>query len=247
MAVDKQEAHARYTQKIDELNRAMVFEYSAVRKAGNPAMTLKNPNHLAYVLSQYSLFPKYIASFLKQARDKAKEAGWDSVSGELTRNLGEELGTETDGVPHYKMLVRGFRDELGADISGILSAPATYRFLNEMRSYIRDHSLERAIGSIYACESSAVPELEIVMDLVNSLSMQTRGSELSETGMLRNFFNMHLNIWEPGHEKGLRTASGVYVVQSEQLECFEQGFRKVMESMDAWWNSMTIKALELGE
>ena len=45
----------------------------------------------AYVVEQYTFFPRAIVGLLCAARDAAREQGWQELDVELTRNLGEEL------------------------------------------------------------------------------------------------------------------------------------------------------------
>ncbi len=54
---------------------------------------------------------------------------------------------------------------------------------------------------------------------------------------LVKFFDMHLAVWEPGHEIFLRKASYKYL-SPESYGLFEEGFKTVMQIMDTWWNGL---------
>jgi len=208
------------------LNKAMTEEYVAVNKDTNPiAKTELSKDQLEYVIGQYSIFPKNITSFLYEAREKARQAGWKDADIELTRNLGEELGTETNGVPHYKWLLNCVKADFDLDLSGIKPSPSTNAFIESMTAAMANPQPSYVMGAIYACESSAVPELKIVRDIA---------SPIPEDGKLKGFFERHINNFEIGHEDKLRRACEPHVSE----EPFEQGFRDVMEIMDEWWNGL---------
>jgi len=217
------------TDLMEMLNKAMMDEYVAVNKDKNPiANASLNKEQVEYVIGQYTIFPKNITSFLYSAREKARDARWRDVDVELTRNLGEELGTETDCVPHYDWLLGSVKADFDLDLSGTIPSLSTNAFVKIMTSAMAK-SPSYVMGAIYACESSAVPELKIVRELV---------SPLPKNSQLEVFFARHIGDFEVGHENKLRSACEFYVTTKEQ---FEQGFREVMQSMDDWWNGMYLE------
>ena len=56
--------------------------------------------------------------------------------------------------------------------------------------------------------------------------------------MLKSFFDMHISVWEPGHEQELYKACKNYVKTKEDLEEFEKGFKEVLSTMDVWWTGL---------
>ncbi|PIN74548.1 hypothetical protein COV18_06635 [Candidatus Woesearchaeota archaeon CG10_big_fil_rev_8_21_14_0_10_37_12] len=227
-----------------KLKTAMNDEYLAVNREKNPFA--KNLNELSaaqltYALGQYTIFPKNIVSFLSSVRDSARVTGWTEVDNELTRNIGEELGTETAGTTHYNMLVTGLAEGIDSllerNFRELAASPATQAFVDGIRSNTLDSRLAYAVGTAYALESSAVPELVIVQDAVNQLFKKVTGKPMQE-GKLREFFRRHLDVWEPGHEDGLRNASANYITSGQSKQEFEEGFRNTMATMDAWWTCL---------
>lgn len=99
-------------------------------------------------------------------------------------------------------------------------------------------SPEFTIGAIYACECTAVPELIIVKTLVNQLSVQKNGKEMSELGKLDGFFKMHLETWGPGHRDELKKACQNYFTTEKSILDFEKGFEATMQTMDKWWSGL---------
>lgn len=261
-----------FAELVESLNASMIEDYVAVNKQNNPIAIAMQSVHsseqehlqqLCWAVEQYSYFPKYISSFLSMAKDAASNAGWDSAAAELERNIGEERGSRTNGITHYNMLLNGLRDEIGLTIPAYDMCSATRAFKQEMTDCFtaskmlkpetsetqittREHFVEYAMGAIYANESTAIPELEIVIDIVNQLAIKKTGAQIKYDGTLAKFFDGHLNVWEPGHESGLREAIQPYMSKEGQ-DHFESGFRDVMQIMDRWWNGMHSELSELLE
>jgi len=234
--------------ELSRLSKLMITNHSAVSQDKNPvAQDLKNLTdaQLEQILFQYTIFPRNIVNFLCSVRDIAKSVGWESISTELTRNMGEELGTETDGVTHYEVLISGLSDELGVDLSESLRrlspSNATEKFISAIIKCITHKNAAYSVGVVYALECSAVPELYIVRDAINELILRKKGRTMS-TPLLTNFFKGHLGEWEPGHEEGLRKTIGEYMVFESHTNDFSAGFEAVMDAMDIWWDGLYSEA-----
>lgn len=173
--------------------------------------------------------------------------GWKTVGEELERNISEEYGSKTEGVPHYDMLVKGLSSELGNDLGYAPAAdlekklrsleplPAMSQFLTHIPQIVGNEDPLYALGGTYALEASAVPELVIVRMAVSKLIQNSTGIPMARDGYLGKFFDAHLRVWEPGHEEGLRVTSAVYLNAPETAKSFEAGFREVMRTMDEMW------------
>lgn len=244
------ETHKQY---LAELRRIMRHEYLSVNRKANPVsvnLAETTPNQLMHVLGQYTLFPKKIVSFLRGAQEVAGNNKWQSVHEELERNIGEEQGSQTDGVPHYDMLVKGISEELGPDLGyapvidlenklrSLEVSPAIYKFLTRMPEIVENKDPAYAIGGTYALESSAVPELVIVREALEKVINKVTGFPMARDGYLGKFFGAHLKVWEPGHEEGLRNASEAYITTPEMRAKFEEGFRDTMGAMDLMWTEL---------
>lgn len=228
-----------FEQLIDDLNTAMIAGYVAVNKNANPIAVrapLLTAEQLGCALGQYSIFPKNIVYFLGSARSIARNEGWTDVANELTRNISQELGSGNNNEAHYAMLVRGAKDALGVDISDVLPGAATCGFVANMGAIMNSKTPAYVAGATYALESSAVPELRIVMDLTDKLSERLTGSHLKD-GDLKRFFAMHLGEWEPSHEDNLRKTLANHIGPSDYAS-FKTGFHDVMKTMDVWWNGL---------
>jgi len=227
-----------YDELMERLQTAMMNDYVAVHQGKNPlSINLPNisTNQLAYQLGQYVLFPRHIVLFLSAAQEKAKNAGWADVVSELERNIDQELGSETDGKPHYDLLIEGVNERLGIDLRRVKPSGATIQFTDNMLRATRSDDVSYVLGGTYATECSAVPELRIVVRAVKELFKRKESGELGP--LLTVFFRKHLGDWEPSHEGLLREHLADYITPN-QYTPFEQGFRQVMSTMDTWWNGI---------
>ena len=109
------ETHKQY---LSELREIMRYGYFSLNRKANPVsvhLAGTTQDQLMHILGQYTLFPKNIVSFLRKAQGVAGTNKWQLVYEELERNIGEEQGSQTEGVPHYDILVKGISDELEPD------------------------------------------------------------------------------------------------------------------------------------
>ena len=237
------------TEILGSLKRSMHEDHVAVNQVKNPVALRLNDltgKQLEYIIAQYSTFPRRIVEFLYAARDSAREKGWSAIDAELTRNMGEELGTETDGVSHYEMLVGGIAEatetSMYKKLKGLAPSQATKIFLDKVKLAVSHSETACALGATYALESSAVPELIIVKDILTTLFKKTGQGAIR--GELKIFFNKHLQDWEPGHEAGLYRGIPLYL-NTPEMVLFSEGFESVMAAMDTWWTELCGEATRL--
>lgn len=245
---------------IDQLSAALRDHYVCVSPERNPiALELPKLNirQTEHVVLQYAFFPCRIVPLLLLGRDVARKAGWTEVANELTRNLGEELGTETNGEPHSELLMRGLESALGLSPRTTDLQPATRTFLQTMNAImpptVLDHepglpTVATIVGAAYALEASAIPELEIVWSLILhfiDLRPSLRGEE--SLSLLEWFFDEHKNHWEYEHHQCLNKAVRGWIEDEPAAAHFRLGFHQVMRAMDRWWRELHIEISKLGE
>ena len=232
----------QYNAMLDSVKEKMTM-YVAVSHDKNPVaqrLSKLNEQQLDFVVGQYCIFPRTIVSMLGTARDSLA-ASMPAVSVELERNIGEETGTETDGKTHYEILTKAIDDTLGLKIKQTMPTKSTKAFVSGMRSALADGNAEYIFGAVYALETTAIPELEIVRKVVE------KGASLKEKGLteqMRDFFDTHINDFEIGHQEGLRDAGRDYIDMtkpSAKTDCI-RGFEQVMKTMDEWWTSLAHEA-----
>lgn len=227
-----------FDELLKYLNQLMVEKYVAVDNQKNPivqSLYKASFSQLVYVIRQYSIFPKELVSFTKSARSKALEANWLEVARELQENIAEELGSSTQGISHYDLLAEGLEEGLNLLIKNTEPSIATLHLLESMQE-VCSREAAYVFGAMYAIEATSIPELTIVMRIVEQLI------EGSMPDNLRYFFDMHLNEWEPEHEKDLRETLACYI-NSTSFQQFEAGFCAVMEGMDLWWTELALESI----
>ncbi len=250
----------KHKQFLDKLQKSMRNDYIAVKWRKNPVAQHAQDataQQLLHVIGQYAIFPKNIVGFLGNIRDTTKRDGWEKVSSELERNIGEELGHGNDGVVHYDMLVKGVSEGLAQNVGKnpatmeaylreLKPAKAMEGFVNTMYAITAQQDPAYVTGVAYGLEASAVPELVIVRKLVDMAFEKITAQKMHPSSDLRKFFDLHLNVWEIGHEDELRKASEPYITTPKQRASFEAGFRDTMQAEDKLWNGLyaEIQAIE---
>lgn len=211
---------------------------------------------LESVLSQYSLLPAQIVEFLSAGSSRLQE--WSSVKVELERNIGEEMGSRTEGFSHYAILKRALQKELGLNVSAVQPLPSTRQFLRSIEAGLADQPKPFVAGILYGLEASAVPELTIVAKIINEYArilelnapinlsgmntttrVRVEENMVGERYSLNLFFSSHLWDFEVGHKKGLAsTLIKDLPSSSVSIQNFELGFECLLNAMDRWWGSL---------
>lgn len=231
----------RSLQKEQVVARSMSFRclhetmmaFDCMRVERNPVAIGGDGIDLIYILEQYSLFPKSIVSMLTLAKKHAEEWKMYGVIQELDRNIGQELGSDSGSTTHYQMLTDAMRREFEVNLWGVHGYHATHSFIDMVFLRLSDANIYISMGAIYALECTAVPELRVVLELVNRLA---KGRELLPETKL--FFDKHLGDWEPSHESELRTALVSYLDTAGARRSFQSGFIAVLKCMEQWWQSL---------
>jgi hypothetical protein len=210
---------------------------------------------VAEVLKQYSLLPATIVEFLQIGETRLSR--WKEIREELKRNIGEEMGSRTDGQTHYEILKTATARELGLYLSNVKPTACTEKFLHEIRLGLHEQPPPYAAGMLFALEASAIPELTVVARIVNlyaeligSVEIPITLSEIDwKTGetarrltegqyTLNRFFAAHLFDFEVGHKNRLAEAVGKHLGAVHELTGFEQGFESLLCIMGRWWDAL---------
>jgi hypothetical protein len=208
----------------------------------------KTPNALGAVLLQYSFLPGVIAELL--ARGVVKLCRWQTVRDELLRNLGEELGSRSEGRTHFAILSDGLKHELGLSAGSIEPSKDTLKFIEALRAHISDSPSLESAGALFALEDSAVPELRVVARLINLYGHDTLGRAIVEeknlgtvvpeggNWTLDRFLAAHIGDFEVGHRDFLAEALAPHVSGEQDVAAVRQGFDKTLELMEIWWSAL---------
>jgi len=204
-----------------------------------------------WALTQYSFLPRVITEFL--CRGVVKLCEWPAAQKELLRNLGEELGSRSNGMTHFEILQRCLKNEIGMDLYGdLVPAKATTHMIHHIRSLISDGSACQAAGALYALEASASPELMVVGRLVNVYAIAALGKSVvseeyttnhahrdrDKLWTLDRFLAAHIIDFETGHRDHLAEAVAPKLTEDSEKALFNQGFTKVIGEMEDWWAAL---------
>ena len=221
-----------------QMNQLLAQDYLAFSITKNPVIQMLSEAsfaEIAYVMQQYSIFPKELVGFTELARQKALVAEWNIVAQELKENIAEEMGKSTQGISHYTLLAKGLEEGLSVTVMNTTPSIATSKLLRTMQS-VFEQELAYVLGATYAIEATSIPELTLIVRLVDWLLKGVMPKDLEY------FFSKHLNEWELKHEAGLRTSLAAYI-QPEQFGEFTAGFRVQIDAMEVWWQELTQEAI----
>jgi hypothetical protein len=200
-------------------------------------------DQLIYVLAQYSQFPRNIVSILATAAYNFAYWGWTGTVNELRDNVIQELGggggnIGSDFGPHYSVLRMELEKLFGLDTDKHVASVGTSKFLNNMQRIVQFEPL-KAGGAVYALEASAIPELGIVLKLIEHLANQHQSSVSQQ---LLDFFRFHVDAIEVGHRDRLIRLFEKQFSEGSTFATFLEGYDACLGSMDSWWNELHREA-----
>jgi len=194
-----------------------------------------------WVIQQYFSLVRMIVDYLGLA---LRSIPYDEVKRELRRNIAEEQGSRTHGVPHRDLFARLLKEEMRIEAFAPMSE-ATLEFHINLLNHFRCDRPGYTAGMIYALEASAAPEFLVVARILNYCAKREvvhidglRERQVSEIRCLEDFVVMHVVDFEKGHEAGLRKAVTKF---NPDPENFEEGFFWVIKCMERWWNALSLE------
>lgn len=216
---------------------------------------------VATALGQYCLLPRHIAELLTLAASRIGRH-WPKLSQELRRNVGEEMGDQTFGQPHFHILKSCLKQELGLDLDRVDEGRASASFIADLTERLKEGARPDVAGVVAALEDSATPELQIVARIINCyaevaglgrtpiesavLASEDRLEEIwtrARGGFnLEDFFALHILHFEAGHSDGLAKAIAPYLTTPGQFDEFLAAYQATLEAMDRWWVGMATEA-----
>jgi hypothetical protein len=207
-----------------------------------------------YVVAQYSQFPRTIVRMLWAARaiirQRDNELSKDArrhIDNELTRNIGQELGSETEGRSHYEVLSDGLEQTIALRPSAHQAASATRKFLNSLMSACKNSDPYAVLGTVYAMETTAGPELGVVQWLYQVRIQHVAGEVRTQPGWaeanesIRKFFDMHMDVWELSHSNELAEVVLPALTTDDRRARFRSAFERVIDLMRVWWEELAAE------
>jgi len=195
-----------------------------------------------WTIQQYCSLVRMIIEYLGRA---SRMIPVPAVQDELARNIAEEQGSRTNGVPHRELLARLFRDELDVEAFAPWSDSTLVFHLAILKEFNLQKNPEFIAGMIYALEASASPELLVVSRIINSFAgyevINHRKVRAWKAGReienLEDFIGSHVVDFEAGHKQGLCEALNSFV--SADWPTFEKGFDFMLDQMAVWWEALS--------
>lgn len=258
-----------FTDLIERFDNRLAFNHPCLRITENAVLHAFQSNRLtieagAWLLGQYALLPSRIVSFLRRGAEGLQI--WPAVNSELCRNIDEELGSRTDGIPHFVILKSTLLKEVGLDLSQIHPDVMTDKFLKALKGSCESGLPSFVAGAMLALEASALPELEIVAAIINEYGRlrqfpvacirlerlsdsesvaRIRADKMAQDYTIEDFFVLHILDFEVGHKSGLQHTIQKYIVTDTDFKMLESGFEAVLTAMDEWWSDLASSASAL--
>jgi len=227
----------------EKLDKKLKNDFISVSRNNNPIFSQISAisfNQKLEVIKQYSLFPKNIISMLVGAAYSLSYHNWDIIVEEILQNVNEEMGGGIGKItkhnqPHYTVLRHVVQDSFQENINSVNPNPSTIKFIEGVKKVLTHETPEVVAGGVYALESSAVPELFLLRELVLSAA---KDKNISVSQTFLDFFEWHINDIEVEHRDRLMNMLSSYIKTEEQWILFEEGFNTVMNTMDCWWTDL---------
>lgn len=192
-----------------------------------------SPKDVLFAVKEYSQFSNEAIHMLLDARVRVHE--WKRLAEEIDRNIEEEKGKETLGVPHLEIMRKGYRLSFDFDVNNYEPSEVTQSFLHSMRRIFKTKDNAFQSGALLAFESVAVPEFYVLDSLVekceNHLHTPRRNEYTAEYIKGHKFFEL-------GHKEGLFLAIEEYI-RNDQACDFATGYLAVCVTMSSWWNNLS--------
>jgi hypothetical protein len=229
-----------------ELEKLISHKYGALNVDTNPAVVNLNDwkkEDIEFLVKEYSGFSN---DSIHLFYDALIHLEWDGVKAEVQRNLAEEMGSLTKGVPHLVLMRRGYKQELGVETEGVQYSACTEQLLNKMRAVFRSSNNAYLCGALLALEATATFEFKGVEKILRALKHRIDGGEINADSLTGEYILGHVADAPTGenpeddHYAGMRSAIGTYITP-EKGEALTKGFVAVCTALNSWWENITIE------
>lgn len=189
--------------------------------------------NILWAIKEYSQFSNEAIHMLLDARVRVHE--WKRLAEEIDRNIEEEKGKETLGVPHLEIMRKGYRLSFDFDVNNYEASDVTKSFLHSMRKIFKTKDNAFQAGALLAFESVSIPEFYVLDSLVEKCETHLHTPRRNE--YTADYIKGHKHF-EIGHKEGLLQAIDGYI-QADQAADFAAGYLAVCVTMSSWWNSLS--------
>lgn len=235
-----------YKDFVRQLEATIGDVYGSLRTDSNPVVTnLENwdINDLKFLVKEYSGFSY---ESIHMFHDATIRLEWDGVKTEIARNVAEEMGALTDGVPHLELMRRGYKQELGVETEGVEYSACTLGFLKTMKNIFRSTNNAFTCGALLAFEATATFEFKGVEKILRTLKKLQDNGAIAADSITGKYILGHVSDGAPGenpeddHYDGMRQAIGSYVNPTNAKDVI-LGFVSVCTALNSWWEQLSIE------
>jgi hypothetical protein len=234
-----------YTECVDILLDMLKTHFPSLTLETSPIMAnldAWNADDLAFVLVEYSGWLNETIHMFLDARIRIY---WESVRKEIERNVGEEMGDLTGGVPHLELMRQGYFKDLEIETDNTSQSPITQDFINKMRQVFKHKDNAFGAGALLAFESVATEEFKVVNNLLRRRKALL-GSEIAKDSLTEIYIAGHVMPEGDGvhpedlHYEGMRHAIEPHI-NAQNIHKFIKGFFSVCININIWWERLVVE------
>jgi Domain of Unknown Function with PDB structure (DUF3865) len=237
-----------YSGCVAALLRALPQHFPPLMRARNPVISRLeswSQEQLRFIIQEYSGFSNAAIHMFLEARIRNH---WQALSREIVRNMDEEMGVLTRGIPHLELMRHGYREELGIETEGLRYSAVTSDFIHRMTRLFCSGDNTYLAGVLLAFEGTAVEEFRIVETMLRRYKALAGGS-INADSMTGLYIAGHVapdgadQDPEMDHCEGMIDAVGASLV-NRSLRPLVQGFLAVCLELSRWWEYVGFEALQ---
>jgi hypothetical protein len=229
---------------------AMREQFPALTQERNPVnanLYSWSQQQLAYIIQEYSGFSNAAIHMFLEARIRNH---WPTLAKEIARNMDEEMGILTRGIPHLELMRHGYRVELGIETDGLRYSALTEDFITRMNDLFRARDNANLAGVLLAFETTAVDEFRIVERILRRYKEMV-GGEIAAESLTGEYIAGHVvpgasdvdNDPEMDHCLGMMRAVGVDA-PDQTLQPVVRGFLSVCLELNRWWEQLACETVQ---
>ncbi|WP_020190434.1 DUF3865 domain-containing protein [Pseudomonas putida] len=240
------EKESPYCELAKDLERLISEQYSSLHVWRNPVVTnleCMGVSDIEFILQEYSGFSN---DSIHLFHDSLIRLQWSEVKAEVERNLSEEMGILTNGIPHLELMRVGYKQDLGVETENIAYTQCTEMLLSKMRKIFRTSDNAYLCGALLALEATATDEFKGVEIILRTLKRKIDGGVIPSDSLTGEYILGHVSESPDGsnpeddHYAGMRDSIGKYI-NKDNSASFVRGFVATCTALNTWWESIAIQ------
>ncbi|HVG17941.1 MAG TPA: DUF3865 domain-containing protein [Blastocatellia bacterium] len=234
-----------YAECVDTLLEMLRTHFPSLTHETNPVMTnldAWNADDLAFLLVEYSGWLNETIHIFLEARIRIY---WESVRKEIERNVGEEMGDLTAGVPHLELMRQGYFKDLGVETDNADHSLITKDFINKMRQVFKHKDNAFLAGALLGFEAVATEEFKVANTFLRRRKTLL-GSEIGTGSLTGIYIAGHVSAEGEGvhpedlHSEGMRQSIEPHI-NAQNIHKFIKGFFSTCLNINIWWERLAVE------